>query len=111
MEFKRSFENGAVSKSPLSNKQEDPMLKKFAAALVATTLIAAPALAAQSGAAATPAVPATQATPAAPAASNAKQIVAPGETHKQTRVQTRKHVAHGKSRSHQANVNGAAKRS
>ena len=43
--FKHVFENGAMSKSPPRNKKENTMLRKFAAALVATTLIAGPAFA------------------------------------------------------------------
>jgi delta-aminolevulinic acid dehydratase/porphobilinogen synthase len=96
------------------------MLRNFAIALVATTLIAGPVFAAQSSdtagsTAAKPAAPVTQATPAANARQPAKEAV------KQTHV--RKHVAHGKNgprhqarhikpvKTHQANVNTAAKRS
>ena len=96
------------------------MLRNFAVALVATTLIAGPALAAQSSGtagstSATPAAPVTQTAPATNAKQLAKQAV------KQTHV--RKHLAHGKNSSmrqarhvkpaktHQANVSAAAKRS
>src|SRR5580704_15081953 len=115
------FENGAISTSPPPNKQEDPMLRNFAIALVATTLIAGPAFAAQSSdntsgsPSAKPAAPVTQAAPDTNAKQPAKQAV------KQTHV--RKHVAHRKTgtmhqarhikaaKTHQANVNTAAKRS
>jgi delta-aminolevulinic acid dehydratase/porphobilinogen synthase len=96
------------------------MLRNFAIALVATTLIAGPAFAAQSSdtagtPSAKPAAPVTQAAPAVNAKQPAKQAVK--ETH------VRKHVAHGKNgpmhqarhirpvKTHQANVNAAAKRS
>jgi hypothetical protein len=104
------------------------MLRKLAAAVIATTLIAAPALAADtSGTAAT--VPAAPAAPAAPVAAtaapakpaapvvaapagNTKQTVTPGKTAsgKQSKVQTRKHLAH-KAAAHQANTGTSAKRS
>jgi hypothetical protein len=96
------------------------MLRKFAAALVATALIAGPALAAQSSSTAgsTPATPAAAAAQAAPAA-NAKPTAA--QTVKPTPA--RKHVARGKTgklhmarhvkpaKTHQANTGTAAKRS
>ena len=96
------------------------MLRKFAIALVATTLIAGSAFAAQSSdtAGSTSAKPAGPVTQAAPAA-NAKQSVKLAA--KQTHI--RKHVAHRKTgmmhqarhikpaKTHQANVNAAAKRS
>jgi hypothetical protein len=88
------------------------MLRKFAAALIATTLIAAPALAADtSGTAAT--TPAKQAAPVVVAPTgNTKQTVTPGKTGSgtQSQVQTRKHVAHKAGR-HQANTGTSAKRS
>jgi hypothetical protein len=94
------------------------MLRKFAAALIATTLIAGPAFAAQSssGASSPSATPAaTQTAPAVNVKQPAKQAV------KQTHL--RKHVAHRKIgtmhqarhvkpvKTHQANVTAAAKRS
>jgi hypothetical protein len=92
------------------------MLRNFAIALVATTLIAGPAFAAQSSDAAgsTSAKPVAPVTQAAPV-TNAKQAV--------TQTHVRKHVAHGKNgpmhqvrqvkpaKAHQANVSAAAKRS
>jgi hypothetical protein len=97
------------------------MLRKFVAALIATTLIAAPALAADTSgtAATTPAAPAAATTPAKQAApvvvaptGDTKQTVTPGKTGsgKQSQVQTRKHVAH-KAGTHQANTGRSAKRS
>lgn len=96
------------------------MLRNFAIALVATTLIAGPVFAAQSSdtAGSTSAKPAAAATQTAPAV-NAKQPakLAVKGTH------VRKRVAHGKNgpmhqarhikpvKTHQANVNAAAKRS
>jgi hypothetical protein len=93
------------------------MLRTFAAALVATALIAGPAFAAeQSGTAgATPAAAATQTAPAA----NAKQAAAQPVKHKTAR----KHLVRGKTgtmhqarhvkpvKTHQANTGPAAKRS
>jgi hypothetical protein len=96
------------------------MLRNFAIALVATTLIAGPVFAAQSSGtagstSATPMAPATQPAPAANAKQPAKQAV------KQTHI--RKHLAHGKNsamrqarhvkpaKTHQANVSAATKRS
>ena len=72
------------------------MLRKFAAALLATTLIAGPAFAAQpSGSAgSTPAA----STAAAPASTNAvtKQTAKPTKTVKHARKHARKHVARHK---------------
>jgi hypothetical protein len=96
------------------------MLRKFAIALVATTLIAGSAFAAQSSdnagsASAKPAAPVTQTAPAA----NAK----PSEKVSAEQTYVRKHVAHRKTgmihqarhikpaKTHQANVNAPAKRS
>jgi hypothetical protein len=96
------------------------MLRNFAIALVATTLLAGPALAAQSSGtagatSATPKAPVMQTAPATNARQPAKQAV------KQTHV--RQHLAHGKNspmhqahhvkpaKTHQANVSAAAKRS
>lgn len=67
-EFKHVFENGAMLESPPWNKKESTMLRKLAAALVATALIAGPAIA-QSNSTATPSAPAAQTAPAAPMAS------------------------------------------
>ena len=71
-EFKHVFENGAMSQSPPWNKKENNMLRKLAAALVATALIAGPAFAQSNGtSAAMPSAPAAQTAPAAPMASAA----------------------------------------
>jgi hypothetical protein len=97
------------------------MLRNFAAALLATTLIAGPAFAAQS----TDTAGSTPATQAAPAASttNAKQSVAtkPAKLVKHTAKHARKHFAHRKTgamhqarhvapaKAHQASVVKSAK--
>jgi hypothetical protein len=104
------------------------MLREFAAAVVATALIAGPAFAAQSAdktggmVPATPAAPSAQTSQTAPAASS---TVKPTATVKQTQTvkHVRKHVARGKNgtmhqarhikpmKTHQANVTKAAKHS
>jgi hypothetical protein len=72
------------------------MLRNFAAALLATTLIAGPAFAAQSSDTAG-STPATQAAPAA-STTNAKQSVAakPAKMVKHAAKHARKHFAHRK---------------
>ena len=80
------------------------MLRNFTAALIATALVAGPALAAQpsSNAGAAPAAPAVAAAPAAPA--NTKEQTAikrtdvrkPVKTVKHVRTQARTHVRHAR---------------
>jgi hypothetical protein len=96
------------------------MLRTFAAALVASTLVAGTAFAADPGAAAS--TPATSAAPAAAATTNMKadQTAKPV---KHTHKGTRKHLSRGKSgkihqarhlkgsKTHQANGTGSAKHS
>jgi hypothetical protein len=75
------------------------MLRKFAAGLLATALIAAPAFAQTSNSSvppnAAPAVTTSIKTPAAPATTNAKQAVNPTKTVKHAKLhkKTVKHVA------------------
>ncbi len=106
------------------------MLKKFAAALVATTLVAGPAFAQSTGnSGATPTTPAAQATQAAPSTAAAKPTVKTtaktAKTVRHTAKHVRKHAArspkkgaamhqarHVKpAKAHQAGVTAAAKRS
>ncbi|MGA9427900.1 MAG: hypothetical protein WA776_20590 [Xanthobacteraceae bacterium] len=118
-EFKHVFENGAMSKSPPRNKKESTMLKKLAAALVATALIAGPAFA-QSNSTATPSAPAAQTAPAASTASApaAKPVAKATKAAKHTATHVRKHVSRTKShakhharhaKSSKAHQTGAAK--
>jgi hypothetical protein len=93
------FENGAVSRTGAANKKENTMLRKFAAALIATTLIAGPAFAEQSTATAGTApaaapVTAPAATPSAPA--SAAATVKTTKTVHHTVKHARKHLARGK---------------
>src|SRR5690348_13712675 len=85
---------------PKRRKQENTMLTKFAAALLATSLIAGPALAAQpSGApASNAAAPAVQSqTPATPAAKAATKTTTKSVKHAvRHRHHVRKHVARSK---------------
>jgi hypothetical protein len=124
------FENGAMSKSPPRNNKENVMLRKFAATLVATALIAGPAFAQSNGnSGATPTTPAAQATQAASSTAAAKPSVKPtaktAKTVKHTAKHVRKHVArspkkgaamhqarHAKpATAHQAGIANTAKRS
>jgi hypothetical protein len=121
------------------NKKENVMLRNFATALVATALIAGPALAQTSGSTSGSApvtAPAKQTAPvnaapantaSAPAASNAQQSAKPGKTVKHAKIH-KKTVRHSTGRSgksskmhqarhikstktHQVNTGRAAKRS
>jgi hypothetical protein len=97
--FKQVFENGAVSRTGAANKKENTMLRKFAAALIATTLIAGPVFAAQSTgtagtAPATAPVSAPATTPSAPA--SAAATVKTTKTVHHTVKHARKHLARGK---------------
>jgi hypothetical protein len=98
VEFKHVFENGAMSPSPPRNNKENKMLKIFAAALVATALIAGPAFAQTNGTSGVmPSAPAGQTAPAAATASTpaAKPTVEATNAVKHTA----KHVRHHASRS------------
>jgi hypothetical protein len=80
------------------------MLRNFTAALIATALVAGPALAAQpsSNAGAAPAAPAVAAAPAAPAnikgqnAIKQTEVRKPVKTVKHARIQARTHVRHAR---------------
>jgi hypothetical protein len=88
--FKHAFENGAMPKSSPRNKKESTMMRKFAAALIATALVAGPALAQSTGnPTAAPAAPAVS--QGAPAAA-AKPAVKTAKTVKHSR-HLRKHAA------------------
>ena len=90
------------------------MLRNFTAALIATALVAGPALAAQpsSNAGAAPAAPAVAAAPAAPAnikgqnAIKQTDVRKPVKTVKHARIQARTHVRHARTygRHHVAHV-------
>jgi len=75
----------------MRDNKEKHMLRTFAAALLATTLIAGPALAAQSGGGAS-AAPAT--TVPSPAAKQTEAAKPAPKTAKHVRKHARKHVAH-----------------
>jgi len=86
------------------------MLRTFAAALIATTLVAGTAFAANSGVAGSAT---TQAVPAASTTSvKAGQTAKPAKSVKHVRKNTRKHVTRVKSgKMHQANGSAPAKHS
>jgi hypothetical protein len=96
-EFKQVFENGAMSESPPWNKKESTMLRKLAAALLATALIAGPAVA-QSNSPTTPSAPVAQTAPAAPMASTpaAKPTAKTTKAAKHTAKHVRKHASRTK---------------
>jgi hypothetical protein len=95
--FKQVFENGAVSRTGAANKKENTMLRKFAAALIATTLIAGPAFAAQStGTAGTAPATAPVTAPVATAPASAAATVKTTKTVHHTVKHDRKHLARGK---------------
>lgn len=95
LKFKRVFENEAMSKSAPRNKRESAMLKKFAAALVATGLIAGPAFAQSTGnPSVTPISPAaTQAAPSVAAKPTVKPAAKTAKTVKHSARHVRKHAA------------------
>jgi hypothetical protein len=94
---------GAISNRRRWNKKENTMLRKLAAALIATTMIAAPAFA-QNYDNAKPTAPAAQSQPA-PAASTA-----PAKTTKTVKhTKKQKHSARGNAAMHQARHGKPAK--
>jgi hypothetical protein len=117
--------SAAISQPVPRNKKESTMLRTFSAALIATVLIAGPVFAQSSGANGTaPAAAATQSKPAPVAATAPAKA---SKTVKATVKHAKKHVARAKNdtkagtmhqarhvkstKTHQAGVIGAAKRS
>jgi hypothetical protein len=102
-EFKHVFENGAMRNRRRNEHKENVMLKKFAAGLLATALIAGPAFA-QSNSTPAPTAPAaqTQTKPNAPAASTtmAKPAATSTKSVKHSAKHSRKHhVRHARKHS------------
>jgi negative regulator of sigma E activity len=93
--FKHVFENGAMPNRRRTNNKENTMLRTFAAVLVATALVAAPALAQNSGTPPANKAPLAQTTPNAPAASTtpAKPAVKSTKSAKHSVKHARKHHA------------------
>ena len=96
--FKQVFENGAMRNRRRTNNKENVMLRKFAAALVASALIAGPAFAQSNPAPAAGVPPAAQTTPNTSPTPHtaAKPSMKSGKSAKHTMKHVRKHTARSK---------------